>query len=287
MVGWSTRLGLGFALGWVALLVPTSADGGTLECSNARIEPDADCTVQAGDGCSEHCRPEAYVRSCSTHQYQQCRDVCTGPPDPVCTQACIDECDERCAAGVQIVCHDNCFPECTDACTALCDQAEDTIQCRASCEATCDGECDHQCSMLPEDADCITHCIECCGGSCIAAANMECQQSCQSETWLDCETEQHTVCEAACTQQGALFCDGQLVAAGDDVTDCAEALSGRGMDVALDPTHGQVHAYDPRRGCACRSEPGEGLPEGLAGGVLAILGLLGLRRRRRGPAPTR
>ena len=264
-------------LGALVLAVPMLASGpaiaGTPECGDVRVDADAACEVELGDACVTSCGEPAYTRVCSTRQYESCRGRCTAPPDPACTEACTASCDERCAEGIAIVCHDNCFPECTSTCALACEAAADTIQCRASCEATCDGECDHQCSMLPEDASCVTHCIECCGGSCVAAANMGCQLECQGQTWRDCETELRGGCEAACEDEGALFCDGQLVASGVEVSSCAAALSERG--IALDGP-GEIHAFD----CACRGEPGR---RPLAG--LALLGLLGLRGRRRRPRP--
>jgi hypothetical protein len=67
-------------------------------------------------------------------------------------------------------------------CSDQCDGASDPTQCRATCEAT--GECDSQCRPVV-DGDCYTHCIECCGGSCKAQANMGCQTTCQEEEFED------------------------------------------------------------------------------------------------------
>jgi len=265
----------------LVLSLPGEALAGMPECGDVRVDADADCEVELGDACGSSCGQPVYTQVCSTQQYDRCRSSCTIPPDPACTEACTASCDERCAAGIEIVCHDNCFPECTTACTALCDTAVDTIQCRAACEATCDGECDHQCSMLPDDATCVTHCIECCGGSCVAAANMGCQLDCQTQTWAQCETEVRGGCEAACEDEGALFCDGQLVASGSEAMACADALTRQGIAVDAE---GDVHAFDPPLGCGCRREPG-----GHPWASLGLLGLLGLRGRRRraltGPWP--
>lgn len=273
---WSrSALVIGLVVLAPVVLAPGRATAGVPECGNIRIDPGAECVVEQGE-CGTTCRVQRFAQACSTEEYQRCQGSCTQPPAPGCTEECAASCDERCAAGVEIVCHDNCFPECTDACTAACDASADTIQCRASCEATCDGECDHQCAMLPDDADCITHCIECCGGSCSAAANMGCQLQCQGQSWAECEDAQQLTCEAACEGEGALFCDGQLVASGAEVSACAAALVDQG--VALHEGPGQVQAFDPF-GCACRSHA-EGAAWSRA--ALGLVVLLGLRRRRRG-----
>lgn len=277
----------------MAMLVPLAARAGIPECSNIRIEADAQCRVEVGVDCEASCSLGVYEKACAAYQYQTCQPSCTVPPQPACTDGCAEECAEQCNVGIDVVCHQNCFPECVDECAAACETADDTIQCRASCESTCDGECDEQCAMLPEDASCYDHCMECCGGSCNAAANMSCQLECQDHTWEQCEYELRVECEASCGLDGALFCDGQLVAAGSDLHACAAALVDRGAELlgleeevdALEEEleediDGAIDASAPVLACTCRGG-GDGRPGGW-GTALALLGLLGLRRGPRG-----
>jgi len=287
---------LALAVGTLGVaLAPGLAQAGIPECSGIRVEADAQCRLELGADCEAECSLGVYETACATHQYQTCQETCTLPPEPACTDECTELCAEQCEVGIEVVCHQNCFPECVDECAASCEAAEYTIQCRASCEATCDGECDHQCAMLPVDASCYTHCLECCGGSCNASANMDCQLECQDHTWEECEYELQGKCEAACDLEGALFCDGQLVAAGSELQACVGALVARGVELLgledeaeeleedleeleEDVDEG-VEASAPLMGCACRASS-EG-HAGRWGAALVLLGLLRLRRRSR------
>jgi hypothetical protein len=58
---------------------------------------------------------------------------------------------------------------------------------------------------------------------------MECQLECQAEAHAGCETELRADCNASCGAEGAIFCDGEYVASGDDVNACAVALANEGI----------------------------------------------------------
>ncbi|MCA9705124.1 MAG: hypothetical protein KDK70_04640 [Myxococcales bacterium] len=276
------------ALG-ICMLAVGAAQAGIPECGNIRIDAGAHCELLLGGSgeCSGSCSLGVYEKACATQQYESCQEVCTLDPNPTCTDGCTEECAEQCEVGIEVVCHGNCFPECVGECTLACEGAQDSIQCRASCEATCDGECDHQCAQLPVDASCYSHCMECCGGSCSAAANMDCQVSCQTETWEDCEYGVQAECEGACDVDGALFCDGQFIVGGEQLQACAAALAAIGIAVAedvineVDDTIQEWEQAERERkangGCQVGAE---GRPAAWGTGLL--LGLLGLRRRRRG-----
>jgi MYXO-CTERM domain-containing protein len=277
----------------IVAFAPGVARAGVPECGNIRIEAGAQCRLELGGGCEAQCSLGVYEKACATYGYQTCNETCTLPPVPECTDECTELCADQCEVGIEVVCHQNCFPECVDECAASCEAAEDTIQCRASCEATCDGECDHQCAMLPVDASCYSHCLECCGGSCNASANMDCQLECQDHAlWEQCEYELQVKCDASCDVEGALFCDGQLVAAGAELEACASALVQQGIEVLeleeeveeledaveeLEDGWSQPLGSAPT--CACRGGA-EGRSSGW-GALLALLGLASLRRRTR------
>ena len=79
----------------------------------------------------------------------------------------------------------------------------------------------------------------CCHGSCTAQVNLDCQLSCQLGEFSDCQSAWRESCRASCGAGGSLFCSGQLVAAGSQVTDCAAALVQLGhvvdIEVEVDP----------------------------------------------------
>jgi hypothetical protein len=62
-------------------------------------------------------------------------------------------------------------------------------------------------------------------GSCTAEANIDCQIDCQTEQYVECEEEMVETCETECdTTGGAIFCNGQFLAA-EDIEDCADELA--------------------------------------------------------------
>jgi hypothetical protein len=68
-------------------------------------------------------------------------------------------------------------------------------------------------------------CLNACAGSCTAQANVDCQISCQENTYTQCEQTLVEQCRTECMQQGgAIFCDGQFLNA-QDVQSCADELS--------------------------------------------------------------
>ncbi|MEM9454140.1 MAG: hypothetical protein AAGF11_08165 [Myxococcota bacterium] len=272
----------------LGMLAPAAAWAGIPECNNIRIEAGANCRLELGGSgeCQGSCRAGVYEKACATKQFEYCTETCTLDPEPECTDECTEQCAEQCEVGIEVVCHNNCFPECVGDCTLTCEGADDSIQCRAQCEATCDGECDHQCAQLPVDASCYSHCLECCGGSCNAAANMDCQLTCQTETWEDCEYEVQAQCEGSCDIEGALFCDGQFIVGGEELTACANALATIGIEIAEDVINAvddakqdwdQAERERKARGGLCSVQ--DEAPAAWATGLL-LLGLLGLRRRR-------
>jgi hypothetical protein len=224
------RLPVFSLLVFAALGLDTPARAGIPECRNLRLEDvlEGGCELRASGSCTASCdRLGIYEKACATKLHTVCRQDCTLDPNATCTESCTDECDR----GVNITCIHNCFGECVGSCDAQCDSAAEPSKCRATCEATCDGECDVQCRPLV-DGDCYEHCIECCGGSCKAQINMDCQETCQEEEFESCEYELEAECSGSCDIDGALFCDGEYMLSGPDMTACVQALVARGtLDV--------------------------------------------------------
>lgn len=229
------RLPNGSLLGVVltfATLYASSAHAGFDACNGVRVEVEANCRWEVQEVCRERCQTVEVSRVCATREYRRCSQTCTFEEDAGCTTDCNVICEDQCSQGLDIVCQHNCFPECTENCDMKCAGFADEVECRASCEATCDGECNVQCAALPPEANCYNHCLECCSGTCVAVANFDCQFDCQMVEYESCEVETRQECGESCGEEGALFCDGQLIAAGGIVTQCASALLAEGIAVA-------------------------------------------------------
>jgi hypothetical protein len=270
------------------LSVPGSARAGIPECRNLRLEDVASgaCELRGTVECDVDCsRFGIYEKACATRLQPVCREECTLPAQPTCTDECTESCTAECDRGVSITCIHNCFGECVGSCDASCEGSADPGQCRATCEANCDGECDIQCRPVV-DGDCYEHCVECCGGSCRASANMQCQTTCQDEEFETCEHELEVECSGSCSADGALFCNGQYMLSGPELGDCVDALIARGSfdaNVSAQVGLGNLDSSDVTTDVGCSMAPGAGR----RGGALAIAALLpamlaaGLRRRKR------
>lgn len=219
-----------FGVTVLATLGATStAFAGIDECNDIRLEDVKDCEVQLSAECSASCSELGiYKTACATKLVTVCNETCTVSADPTCTDECTIQCDQDCQAGINVICVMNCFDECTAGREEACADAADGEQCRATFDATCDNKCDTQCEPVV-DASCYQHCVECCGGSCNALANMDCQTSCQDVQFEECEQEFRADCEASCSVDGALFCDGEYVISGSQLPACIEALIAEGI----------------------------------------------------------
>ena len=200
-----------------------------------------------------------------------CRDECVLDPEPTCTDECTEMCKEDCDAGISVICQHNCFGECSGSCSANCEGADDLLQCVASCEATCDGECDIQCEPVVDGELLLLIASNAADGSCTAQANMECQEVCQDEEFESCEYELKGECSAACTGDGALFCDGEYVMDGENLSECLNALLERGIDTLDGRLDGPLNAV---ANCSVAADGNNGSPL-----WLALLGLGYWRRR--------
>lgn len=249
-------------------------------CGGVRVTDDSRCEVRLSFDCLSQCTPRRMLQGCATSMVPGCREVCVEPPPPVCTGNCGGTCEERCKVD-ELVCIKGCGKECAADCGSRCQAADDPAHCRAACEANCGHECDVQCAELPVDASCLEHCYKCCSGSCTAQANLDCQVECQKGGVEGCQDGLLEVCEAGCDAEGSLFCDGQFVASGVEMTPCVTALKAARVpvklntDLDLDSLAGAVDGDQlGRLGCATRP----GTPSGFWA-LLPIL--LCLRRRTR------
>jgi hypothetical protein len=265
----------------VGLTAAMPASAGVPECGNIRFEGLSNCEVVLTGECTASCDVGIYKTACATKLVPVCKEQCTFAAEPTCTDSCTTQCQTDCDNGVNVICSHNCFAECTVSRDADCAGATDPAQCSATWDANCDSECDAQCVTV--DGGCYTHCVECCGGSCTADANMDCQTVCQDEVFEECETELRGSCEGACSGDGALFCDGEYIISGSQIKPCVEALAAQGITVKAEGsvTIGPDGVDGDLKGALCAVSPGSKttLFAPLAA-LAAAVAWLGRRRRR-------
>lgn len=214
----------------VGLTTALPASAGVPECGNIRFEGLSNCEVLLTAECEASCSELGiYKTACATKLVPVCQEECTFSAAPTCTDSCTTQCQTDCDNGVNVICSHNCFVECTVDRDTKCGSAADPAQCAATWDANCDAECDAQCVTV--DGGCYTHCVECCGGSCTADANMDCQTTCQDVAFEECEQEFRANCDASCTGDGTLFCDGEYIISGSQIEPCVKALAAQGITV--------------------------------------------------------
>jgi hypothetical protein len=214
----------------VCLATALPASAGVPECGNIRFEGLSNCEVQLTAQCTASCSELGiYKTSCATKLVNVCNAQCTLSAMPTCTDNCTVQCNSDCDKGVNVICSHNCFLECTTGRDAKCSAAVDGANCSATWDANCDSECGAKCVTV--DGGCYQHCIECCGGSCSADANMDCQTTCTDVLYEDCEQEFRANCDASCSGDGALFCDGRYMISGSQLPACLSALAAQGITV--------------------------------------------------------
>ena len=218
---------MGLTLGLTTAL-PASA--GVDACGGIRFDGLGNCEVRLTAQCSASCSELGiYKTACATKLVPVCKKECTLSATPTCTDSCTTTCKKDCDNGVNVICSHNCFAECTTTRDASCSTAADGVQCAATWNANCDSECGAKCVTV--DGGCYQHCVECCGGSCSADANMDCQTTCQDKVFEDCEHEFRANCDASCSGDGSLFCDGKYILSGSQIPACVNALLEQGIKV--------------------------------------------------------
>jgi hypothetical protein len=214
----------------VFLTTALPASAGVPECGNIRFEGLSNCEVKVTADCNLSCKEfGVYTTACATKLVTVCSEECTAMPSPACTDDCNVTCKSQCDAGVNVVCAHNCFAECTVDRDATCASNANATQCSATWDANCDAKCNARCSTV--NGGCYTHCVECCGGSCTALVNMTCNTTCADQQFQECEQEFRADCDASCSGDGALFCDGTYIISGSQIPACVKALAAQGITV--------------------------------------------------------
>jgi MYXO-CTERM domain-containing protein len=159
------------------------------------------CTVEVQGGCKAECTPLNFEAACT--------GTCDASASVECTGSCEVSCNAKCNPAT-LDCVGSCDAECGSRCNAECALDD----CSAECAATCNTQCDASCTGTAPT--CEASCKESCGGACTAEANIDCD--------VDCYAELEGGCLVQCEEpSGALFCNGQYVAAAD-VDACIEYI---------------------------------------------------------------
>jgi hypothetical protein len=214
-----------------ALLVPRAAHAGIEACNNIDVRAEASCTVVAQGGCDVQCEPTKFTLACAGKLTTQCDGECRASADVSCTGSCTADCKGTCEASPgSFDCRGSCEGSCDADCDAQCAGSASgntaTGSCKAACSANCSAKCDARCEGTPPTATCEGKCEASCSGSCEAKASAKCQIDCQAKLEGSCKADLQGGCKAQCQKpEGALFCDGQYVDAGNNLRSCIDALN--------------------------------------------------------------
>ncbi|MBA3548570.1 MAG: MYXO-CTERM sorting domain-containing protein [Nannocystis sp.] len=276
-------------LGALACAVPMFFSGqaqaaGLDSCGNIYVSAEAECTVYADIDCEAMCTPVNVTAACAADLRVACTGECNVSASAECTGSCSADCEAECdIKPAEFNCHGSCQADCSADCEGRCAADGSGAECAASCKATCSGSCDASCKVTPAEADCQAKCDASCSGSCKAEANADCQIDCQASGFADCKVDVEGGCKGRCSEpEGALFCDGQYVDAGNNLEECIAALKAIfAVEVYADGSamcSGNTCTAEGVAGCSCTSSDSGDLPLALLGlGVVAF----GVTRRRR------
>ncbi len=220
-----SALGFGTALA-IPLVVPAIAYAGIDACGDIHVEANARCEVVVEGGCTAMCEPVRFEAACAAKLEAQCAGQCTVMATAECTGQCEADCQGQCEVNPgEFDCSASCQGQCEANCDAQCSASANQGECKASCVATCSGSCSADCEGTKPEATCEAKCEASCSGSCEAEANIDCQVRCQGNLYADCKADLEGGCTAQCQEpDGALFCDGQYVDAGNNLEECVNAL---------------------------------------------------------------
>ncbi len=207
-----------------------AASASLQSCGNIHVEADAQCTVEVEGGCTAQCEPVNVQAACAAELKASCDGECNVSAAVDCTADCNVDCLADCQVkpaefNCTASCQADCSADCSASCSGMAGDGAAQGRCEASCKATCTGDCDAQCTVTEPEATCEAKCTASCNGSCEARANVDCQVMCQADGYVDCEATVTGGCKTRCEKpEGALFCDGQYVDAGNNLEECIAAL---------------------------------------------------------------
>lgn len=255
-------LTLGVALSLIAL----PAHAGDNDCGGIELASISSCALESG--CQDQCGPSTLVAACNGR--------CDEEPDLGCTSGaesfCTPKCPEGGAGGAggtggaggsaePFDCFETCNTECLRRVGCGVGDGGDCEALVANCDVLCRNSC-----LDNVEANCQTQCE--------AGYTLGCTVQVQRACLVACSEELDSACREDCSQEdGALFCDGQYIAA-DNLPACNRYLS---------RTYGVTFFIDAPQSvdlsCAIAA-PGQADPVGLFGFLGLALGVgFGARRR--------
>jgi hypothetical protein len=185
------------------------ADGA---CGKFDFSKGVDCRVEVSGGCKADCTPLKFEASCS--------GGCTVTANATCVDTCGATCVAQCDPA-KLDCFAGCHTECDQPTIDTCKKNQPNADCTNVAKAQCDMHCNAACEV-PQN-NCTEHCHACCTGSCDTQINFDCDYQCFAKLEGGCNVQ----CE---DPKGALFCNGQYIAA-SDVDACIQELQNKGIAV--------------------------------------------------------
>ncbi len=216
----------------LAFLAPRLAHAGLESCGNINVKAEAKCTVETSGGCTAKCTPVSVQAACEGKAVVSCDGECTGSVDATCTGSCESDCSAKCTVNPGTYscagsCEGSCNTDCEATCEAQASGGTASADCKAHCGANCNAKCSASCSGTPPTADCSAKCKSSCSGKCEAKVTGKCQVDCQAKfDSVKCQADLKGGCDVQCSDpKGAIFCDGQYVDSGGNLSKCADALN--------------------------------------------------------------
>jgi MYXO-CTERM domain-containing protein len=275
-------------IGALALATPfffsgEAAAASLAACGNIHVEADAECKVEVEGGCTAQCEPVNFQAACAADLSVECAGPCNVSASAECTGSCQGSCEADCEVKpAEFNCTASCQADCSADCSGRCAADSNSAECEASCKGSCTADCDASCKVTPAEADCTAKCEASCSGSCHAEANVDCQIECQASGYADCTANLTGGCKAQCSKpEGAMFCDGQYVDAGNQLEECIAALKAIFNIEASGSAscEGNSCMAEGQVSCNCSADGGD---MNLAGAMgLGFVVLVATRRRRR------
>lgn len=279
------------ALSLVSIAGASSAQAQGLDsCGNINVEAEAQCeVVPPGVSCEAECTPLKVQAACSARLVAECDGECNFTPPQGCSIDCQAGCTGECMVDPgSFDCAARCEASCGGMCSGQCSAAANKAECMGACEGTCSAKCEGGCEVVPPEASCEGKCEASCDTSCEVEAQLDCQVECQADAYAECMVDVQGGCEADCqTMEGALFCDGNYVDHGDNLSECVaalEAVISAEVDGYAEGSssceNGSCQA-EGKAGVSCAALPGgTGAAGAGALGLFSALALLVSRRRR-------
>lgn len=282
------------ALTSLSLWCATTASANELEtCGGVFLEGDASCEFRPKEECMTECMTTKVETACVAKIHTSCESSCTATATASCETRCTETCTNDCDTAAVPTCAELCAADCDGRCG---DHCEGDGPCNSCCSHHCSKKCDRRCADEAPPEECEPTCATACMGSCTAQATVDCQIDCQTEQYVECEEEMVETCETECeTTGGAIFCNGQFLAA-EDINDCADELAADidirveveldvEAEVDVDVNGGGAGDSGDDNGLDCsvasvRKSPRAAGPWVAALGLLAVAGVVYRRTRR-------